>query len=270
MSTVATAFDRDTAVEEIAPGVYSASMGADWFIPVGPNGGYVAAIVLRAIEAAVADPARAPRSLTCHYLRPPAQGDVQIAVTVERAGRSVTALSARLTQGDDLCVLALAAFAKEFASALDYSEPPPEVPAIETTEPRTVHPEAPPMARMLDFRPVLGERPFSGADHAVLGGWTRLAEPRPVDAAVAALMTDAWLPAPWTRLQGLAPAPTIDLTIHFRARLPLDESGWVLGRFASTTSRDGFFEEDGELWAQDGTLIAQSRQLALLRPEIRP
>jgi acyl-CoA thioesterase len=40
----------------------------------------------------------------------------------------------------------------------------------------------------------------------------------------------------------------------------------VLARFSSKTSHGGFFEEDGEIWAPDGTLLAQSRQLALLVP----
>ena len=59
-------------------------------------------------------------------------------------------------------------------------------------------------------------------------------------------------------------APTIDLTVHIRAPLPV--TGPLLARFTSRLASDGFFEEDGELWAPDGTLVAQSRQLALLLP----
>jgi len=51
--------------------------------------------------------------------------------------------------------------------------------------------------------------------------------------------------------------------VLFRAPLPRPDS-LLLGRFTTKLVRDGFFEEDGELWAADGTLVAQSRQLALL------
>jgi hypothetical protein len=110
---------------------------------------------------------------------------------------------------------------------------------------------------------------MSGGAEALTGGWLRLAEPRVADAAALAFYCDAWLPAPFSRLTVPAPAPTIDLTIHFRARLPHPGMGPedpVLARFRSRTSHDGFFEEDGEVWAPDGTLLAQSRQLALLTP----
>ena len=50
----------------------------------------------------------------------------------------------------------------------------------------------------------------------------------------------------------------------FRAPLPV--TGPLLARFTSRLARDGYFEEDGELWTADGTLVAQSRQLALLLP----
>ena len=75
--------------------------------------------------------------------------------------------------------------------------------------------------------------------------------------------------APFARLSGPAPAPTIDLTIHFRTRLPhpgMAPEDPVLARFTSSTSQGGFFEEDGQIWAPDGTLLVQCRQLALLFP----
>jgi acyl-CoA thioesterase len=263
------AFDADTTVRALGGGRYAAEASTRWNAPNGPNGGYLAAIVLRALTAEVDDPARAPRSLTLHYLRPPADGRLDLAVTVERAGRNVTSLSARAEQDGRLCVLALAAFARELPSALDYAGAMPVVPAPEEASIVVPGPGAPAISHRLEVRPVVGGIPFSGAGEALSGGWMRLADPRPLDAAVAALLCDGWLPSPFTRLTAPSPAPTLDLTIHFRERLPLpdaDPADPVLGIFRSGTSAHGFFEEDGELWSRDGVLLAQSRQLALLVP----
>ncbi len=79
---------------------------------------------------------------------------------------------------------------------------------------------------------------------------------------------DAWLPAAWFRLTAPVPAPTVELTIHFRAPvvgLALDASQPLLVRFGSQTAHDGLFEEDGEVWTPDGVLLAHSRQIALMR-----
>ena len=70
--------------------------------------------------------------------------------------------------------------------------------------------------------------------------------------------------SPAVRTDGrFAGAPTLDLTIHFRA--PVASGEWVLADYRSRFSAGGVWEEDGELWAPDGTLLAQSRQLALIR-----
>jgi acyl-CoA thioesterase len=267
-----TAFDADTAVVPAgAPGVYDATISDRWAVPRGPNGGYIAALVLRALQDAVGDADRAPRSLTLHYLRPPVPAQpATVEVTVERAGRSLTTLSARLVQDDRPMVLVLAAFATTFPTAADYATPAPDVgppPAELNVVP--AGPNVPPIAVRSAMAPLFGPEPFSGGDEALAGGWLRLAEPRIADAAAVAFYADAWIPSPWTRLTALSVAPTIDLTIHFRARLPhagMAIGDPVLARFSSSTSHDGFFEEDGAIWAPDGTLLAQSRQLGLLIP----
>jgi hypothetical protein len=61
-----------------------------------------------------------------------------------------------------------------------------------------------------------------------------------------------------------AAVPTIELTLHFRATPPADATGPVAVRFTSRTAHDGYVEEDGELWSADGTLLVQSRQLAIV------
>jgi acyl-CoA thioesterase len=261
------AFDRATAVRAAGPGRWLATCDTSWSTPRGPNGGYLAAIVLRALLAEVADPAREPRSLTLHYLRSPTDGELVVDVEVERTGRSLTSLSARVSQGGRVCILALAALAVERESVVDYAASPPAVPPPEAIEPTPLRDPAPAIARRFEVRPALGAAPFSGSGEALTGGWLRFAEPRRLDAVALAMYADAWLPAPFTRLTAPVGAPTIDLTVHFRAPAAAAAVGAgepVLAVFRSSTSGGGFFEEDGELWSRDGTLLAHSRQLALL------
>jgi acyl-CoA thioesterase len=250
-------------------GVYDAVCSTAWSAPRGPNGGYLAAIVLRAMQAEIADPGRHARSLTCHFLSPPADGPVRVEVGVERAGRSVTVLSARLLQDGRPCVAALGAFGRDFGSAADWTTPAPVLPAAGEIDAWPTFDDAPPIAHRVQLRPVFGAPPFSAAAEAVTGGWLRVADPVEPDAALLAFYADAWLPSPFPRLSAPVAAPTVDLTVHLRAPGALAALGAadpVLARFTSTTSAGGFFEEDGELWAPDGTLLAQSRQLALLFP----
>jgi acyl-CoA thioesterase len=264
-----TAFDRATAVTPAGDGAWTANVDAGWSVPRGPNGGYLAAIVLRAILAEVGDPAREPRSLTLHYLRPPAEGELSASVTIERIGRSVTSASARVEQSGRLCVLALAALAVDRPAVADYAARMPAVPPPEAVEPLAHRDGAPPVAARFEVRPAVGAPPFTGADEAVTGGWLRFAEPRSLDAVALAMYADAWMPAPFPRLTVPVGAPTLDLTVHFRApaaAAAVAPGEPVLGVFRSTTSEGGFFEEDGELWTRDGVLLAHSRQLALLSP----
>lgn len=257
-------FDRDTALTPSGDGKWEGAIAEGWATPRGPLGGYVMALVLRAFEEVVADSGRSARSATMHFLRPPAIGPVTVEATVERSGRSLTTVSGRLIQDDKLIGIALGAYSAPWESPHLPDAPMPAVEGPEGREPidsgRSL---APDFTQRLSMQRRFGELPFTGAESGEVGGWMGLVEERPIDALSLAVIADAWFPAPWPRLTELAPAPTIDLTIHFRAPLPLDDT-LLLGRFRSRMVQDGFFDEDGELWTPDGALIAQSRQLALL------
>jgi acyl-CoA thioesterase len=258
--------DQDIAMRPAAAGTYEGEVRGGWWTPRGPLGGYVMALMLRAFEQTVDDAERMPRSVTMHFLRPPQAGPIVAQTRIERAGRTLTSVSGRLEQDGKLMGLALGAFSTPWDSPLlDEALMPGVDPAHgRVTEPRSA-PDAspPPFVERMVFQRRFGPPLFSRADHAEVGGWLGLREERPLDAAAVTMLADAWFPAPWPRLKGLAPAPTIELTVHFRAPLPIPD-GLLLGRFRTRLVRDGFFEEDGELWAPDGTLVAQSRQLALL------
>jgi acyl-CoA thioesterase len=261
-------FEADTGVEDLGGGHFRAEMSERWWVGKGPNGGYVAAVILRAIQACAA-PERAPRSLTVHYQRAPLVGLVEISVEVEREGGRVTFLSARMTQDGKVQATAQAVLSENWREDEGFSElVMPD--AGEPGELHTIDPETrasrPNMLQNYRLRPALGEHAFSGGA-PYTGAWIRTREPRLLDAPLAAAFLDTWFPAPFVRLEHPVGAPTIDYTVHFRSPLPPAGAGPedpYLVSFKSNIARHGFFEEDGELWTAGGTLLAQSRQLALL------
>ena len=126
-----TTFDRETAISKLADGRYSATMATSWWVVRGPNGGYLAAVILRALTDAVGDPERAPRSLTVHYASAPGEGEVELATVIERVGRSLTTCTCRMEQEGKLIALAVAAFSKprpgpEFCDVVMPQVPGPE------------------------------------------------------------------------------------------------------------------------------------------------
>jgi acyl-CoA thioesterase len=270
-----TRFADDTSVRALSPGRYAATMDPSWWIINGPNGGYVAAVILRAIVAEVADATRRPRTLTVHYLRAPTAGPVEIEVVLERSGRTVTNVSARLVQDDRLIALALAAVASDRDTPVSFDETPglpladdgSALPTPEQIVPADVDPDRDvPMRVHYDQRWVLGDLPFQsrgpGAS-ARCGGWIRPAEAEPIDEVVLAAMADAWLPPIFSRVDHPLAVPTIDLTIHFRA-LPQDPYDHCFVVFDSPLAQSGYLVEHGRILDRRGRLLAESRQLAVV------
>lgn len=265
-----TRFDRDTAPSPLGGGAYGVRIDRGWWVVRGPNGGYIAALLVRALEHALGDPGRPLRSLTVHYLRPPGEGEARVETAIERAGRNVTNASARLLQGGRLQAIALAAFARASASAQMHHALPPEVAPAEACPVRSA--SGIPIHERFEQRVAIGPLPMEGprSREARTGGWLRLAEPRVLDAALLVAYADAWPPAVFATSE-LPPTaggvPTVDLTVHVRAPLPAPGVGPadpVLVCFRTREVSQGLLEEDGEMWSRDGLLLAHSRQLAVL------
>lgn len=241
-------------------GVYECDLRRPWWVIVGPNGGYLAAILARALEAEISD--RPLRSLTIHYLRAPEAGPARVRVEIQRAGRSVTFAHARFEQDGEPFANSQAVLCAD-REGIELDGPPaPRVPPPEDLDALPDADEAPPFARNFDFRPALGAAPFSEAEEALTGGWLALREPRVLDGATLATLCDTWYPAIFATTAAPIAVPTLDLTLHLRARLPLPHE-WVLGRYRTRSARHGLLDEDATLWSRQGELLAQSRQLAL-------
>jgi acyl-CoA thioesterase len=256
---VATRFDRETAVEHLGGTRYGAEASERWPAYVGPNGGYLAAIILSAFTDTLDDPRRAPRSISVHYLEPPSFGSLEVHVRVRRSGRSMTTLSGELVQDGRTKVLALAGFSNSrrgptFHDAVMPVVPPPPAEGDFVT------------SNAVELAQVFGPSARSG-EAADIGAWVRLDEPRVLDALLAAVYVDSWYPALVVRVPGQVSAPTVDLTVHFRRVLPPPDTSPTTHyflRLRSLVAGDGFVEEDAELWSPSGELLVQSRQLQVI------
>ncbi len=265
-----TNFDRDTACTETEPDRYLGTISEGWSTGRGPNGGYIGACILRALTQRVDDASRRVRSLTVHYLAPPKTSHYTVATTVEKHGRSATFVSGYMYQDNKIVAKAVAAFISE--------QPGPEFQDV-------VAPAAPPPHQCSPFdRPpqfhvpmqdryrslwAVGSKPFSQAQSAHSGGWLRLNEDRPTDSLLLTAYADGWLPAVLSKLPGRFATPTVDLSIHFRSRsdpIEIADDAYCLVQFRTRMASGGFIDEDGEIFSADGTLLAQSRQLAILSP----
>ena len=263
-------FAEDTAITG-ADGRYRSQLDPRWWGPVAPLGGFLAACIVRAMEAESGDPERTLRSLNIHFVAPPRSGEIELSVTLARRGRSVSTATARAEQEGRLLSIAIGEFsAPRRGPSWTVASMPDATPFAEAPRVPADAPGAPPYLDSLELRWAGGPPPLAGATGNVeLNGWMRAEGPGPLDAALLVCLSDAMPPVALSRASLPLGAPTLDLTVHLFGELPVPGAGAetpVLGRFTSARAQDGLWTEDGELWMPDGRLVVQSRQLALIVP----
>ncbi|WP_327401156.1 thioesterase family protein [Streptomyces sp. NBC_01288] len=266
-------FDRDTAVTRRAPGVYDIDLSAGWTIISAVNGGYLLAVLGRALADAL--PHSDPFTISAHYLTASQPGPAVIRTDTVRTGRTLSTGQASLFQYDEEGTEVERI--RVLASYGNLDSLPDDVRT--TARP----PAFPPMDQC--FGPEDGPTPVSGSsaiadrlmlklDPSTLGwalgapsgkgemrSWFGLADGRDADPLSLLLAVDALPPTAFEiGLKGWV--PTVELTVHVRAR---PAPGALRVSITTRNLAGGFLEEDAEIWDSEDRLVAQSRQLARAR-----
>jgi acyl-CoA thioesterase len=268
-------FDDDTRVEPVAlaaPAVdgamaFTGQVQPHWNIGSNPNGGYLLALVGAALRQATPEQPDA-LSITAHYLQPglPSQA-CRIETQVLRRGRQLSTVRATLWQegGARLEVLAsMGVLQAGDAGPAQLSLPRPDIPPPQACVGRSGAAQGVnlPILSRLEVRLHPDEARQTQGGRARITGWTRFADGRAPDALACLLMTDVFPPAVFGHLGMVGWVPTVALTVQLRRR---PAPGWILGQFHCNDLADGREVEDGALWDAQGQLVAQARQLALVR-----
>jgi acyl-CoA thioesterase len=268
-------FDRGIALQQRAdqPTTYDGELDAGWKVGAGINGGLLLAVLGNALKQVFLDEGHPdPVSISAYYLSASRSGPVALETEVIRRGRTMSTGQVSLFQAEDSGarverVRAIATYGDLDALPGDVhtTATPPELPDLAHCVGTDLAPaDFRATASLLDrfdlrLDPAcvgwaLGEPSRRG----IIRGWLRLADGREPDPMMLLLAVDALPPVTFDLgLPGWA--PTLELTVHLRAR---PAPGWLRVVHSTRNFAGGFLEEDAEVWDSDGRLVAQSRQLA--------
>ena len=256
-------FLSDTAVSPLNESRWRAKMHRGWRIGSVANGGYVLALVGRALSQALKQPD--PLSINAFYLAPVALGEVEIAVESLSATRSTHFASADLRQEGQLKLRATAAYTDlDLLTGPDWTNvKPPEVPAFDEAASLAMsHLE---IHQSIDLRMVQGAEVFTDGQTNGSGEFVAWlahkdgAAPGPIDLL---MFADIMPPPIFTLYGAYGWVPTVELTVQVRRK---PAAGPLLARHSTQQVTRGVAETDTEIWDSKGDLVAIARQTYKVR-----
>ncbi|MPZ96536.1 MAG: thioesterase family protein [Propionibacteriales bacterium] len=257
-------YDDDTAVARQQDGTYRGEVTDRWGAIGGTvNGGYLLGLCTRALQHTLDRPD--PLVVSAYFLRPGRLGPAAVRTDVVRTGRRVSTAQARLVQGDKEVLRVLAGFGdlSTHQGRTRVDSKPPELPVpddcVDVTGGRSL-----PGLSIVDrlecrARSVPGWVQGSPSGDMTAEFWMQFRDGREIDVLAVPSLVDC--AAPVVLEDGAMGSSTIELTVHVRAR---PRPGWLACRVSTSNVMDGLHEEDFDMWDSDGTLVAQSRQLAMV------
>ena len=270
--------DRARESNVMPPAVFGGAIAPGWDILGNANGGYLLAIVGRALELATGRPDCI--TVTAHYLAPCPAGPIRVEVRPVRAGRRFATATASLilteagtsSSGTGLSgkeavrvIATLGDLRTDPGGPTEMMGERPDItpwedcPVVSDTAINQfafIHGR---LATRIDPRDT-GFRAGEPTGLGVMRGWFEFKDGRPIDSTALLLAADTFPPPAFNLSLPTNWVPTVELTVHVRA---IPAPGPVACFFRTRFVQNGLLEADGEIWDSAGVLVAQSRQLAL-------
>jgi acyl-CoA thioesterase II len=266
----------DTAIEG-SDGHYSANLSRDWEI-WGPNGGYIAAIALRA--AGAYSRFDRPVSLVSNFLGvADFETSVDLDVTTLRDAKRAQSVRVVMTQRGHPIFDAMVWSVGDVSGLEHNVAEMPEVPdpePLRSVSDRMAEAGIEPMYKFWDN---FDQRPTTWIDDwenrqpapPVAADWYRFV-PRStfddpwLDACRAVILLDTlgWPAACRLHTHPAYIAPSIDLSIGFHRSRP--DEPWLFAQASCPSAAGGLIACESRIWARDGTLLAVGASQLLCRP----
>jgi len=257
-------FDKDIVLAEQEPFLFKVNLTDNWSINGNPNGGYLMALLANAMLQHSGK--KSTPIITANFISRCVPGTARVSVEKISRSNQFNRFQAILTQQGKERIRAFGTFAggKDGYGEKRYEKLMPDMANLEEC---ILVPEIPnyTLFSQIDLRldpSCAGWMAGNLSDKSEQRGWIRFKDYRRFDTLSLFLLADSF-PPPILASQGLVTwVPTLEFSVNIRN---LPSTKWLKGFFRTSFINNGILEEDGELWDENGELIAISRQIAQYR-----
>ncbi|MFB6374375.1 MAG: acyl-CoA thioesterase [Bradymonadaceae bacterium] len=246
-------------------GQFEGELTDEWANGSGAYGGIIAASLLRQMTRTLDDEDQSPRTLHAHLGAPLRFEPATARVRIDRRGRSISQVSTRLSQKDEVSATASATFAGDRSESSPRTDlPRPDTPPPEEVEPAPDLPIMPVyLTNFFEMRFCIGDLPLSGSETAETGGWLSTREPFADGPELAVCLLDAWPPSVFPTYETFRRTVTVDHRFQFWEATDRDGTTHEPFLFHATSEivDDGYAREDAAVWSREGNLVATAQQL---------
>lgn len=227
-------------------------------------GGMSAGLLVAKMQLEV-EPEKQLRSLNVNFSGPLlCEHDFSLESETLSSGKGTSQLSARCIQDDKTVTLATAVFGKARFTNINTNDTKADMPKAGSGQRLGyIKGLTPEFVQHIEFSYEKGQFPFTNSPLNELEGWMRFKQPvKEFSLAHIILLIDAWPPTALQKLKKPTACSTISWNLDFAQPMPkLNGDSWLHYHAKIVQSGEGYVMTEAQIRAQDGQLIALSRQL---------